>query len=423
MYTLITAIMLNKDKPSGLVEIDISLFTLNQVFSQFRTGYLVLTNSFIAGEHFLTLEAMRSNYIHNDNEAMVIKDWLLAVNNKTLPTTKVEPEYEFSKVNYTDGPQGGFDALGVHPTSTIGDYPPSSLTDLYLKKDSVDPIHLTNNVIAVINGYLHRHDPYCRGIKVTDGARSMHKAKDGQYGLLSFANVGGVQTRIFAQGKVTRHNPALTMLQECVVDLGIPLTGKNMMLSIAGQLIYADDVYRIIDREKGLIVLNLSRINWNERMQHAVNHMVFPPMLGLIEGDRLNQVSLETLRSDAFVLEVLRMSQSFVILTNQTYKTVKKEPVSYLGSYGRYTSHKYNYDPMLDVYGRIVPYFYRGNQPHPFMKDSHLFFVPKAFFEHTRNVMNSTVGGSKTNALTETMTHRTSPNQMEWLNLEFIKPL
>ena len=57
MYKLETAVLMAKVKPTGLNEVDVANFSLKEVLENYKTGYLVLTNEFLTGEVFVTLEA------------------------------------------------------------------------------------------------------------------------------------------------------------------------------------------------------------------------------------------------------------------------------------------------------------------------------------------------------------------------------
>ena len=56
MYYLETAVLMAKVKPDGLNEVDVSNFSLKELLENYKTGYLVLTNDYLTGEVFLTLE-------------------------------------------------------------------------------------------------------------------------------------------------------------------------------------------------------------------------------------------------------------------------------------------------------------------------------------------------------------------------------
>jgi len=215
----------------------------------------------------------------------------------------------------------------------------------------------------------------------------------------------------------------LAYFHEIVLELGVDLTNKSVFMSVAGNFIYSNDIYRIIDPANGVIVLNLSRLNFIDRIQRAIKCIEMPEILLRSENDRLYNLSKETIKSDAFILDVLRMSQTFVIVADQPNYTIKKTPVNYNGNYGVYFDNKYGYDIMVDSYGRIVPYFYYGNQKHPFMKDKHIFQIPLEFAEKTQNVRNRHPYKNDPLTFNETVTEHSGPMQCSWLNIDFIKPL
>lgn len=422
MYNLVTAILMAKDKPTGLNEVDISRFTLQSTLSEYTIGYLVLTNTYLQGELFITLDVLRGTDLGLGSYDITITEWLKQNGNKTLPHSIIEPEYEFSKLNYIDLHQGGFEKSAVHPYSTIPDYPVSSLTDLYVKKDAIDTNLLVSNCVVTVNGYLHTHSRYKQGIKVVDGCRTAMFSKRGQYGLISFNDAGGVTLQNINRDMIHRSHIDVSYYQEVVIELGRSLTGKGIMLSLAGQLITSSDVVKVIDLENGIVVINIARLNFIDRIQQALQVIEMPELLMLTDNDNIDQVQKDTITSDPFILAVLRMSQTFLLITEQPNFTVKREPVYYQGVYGRYFSERFNYDIMVDAYGRIVPYFYYGNLSHPFMSDKHIYQVPIEYTEKTQNIRNRHKWRYKGPTFNESITNHTEAMPLDWLDVQFVKP-
>lgn len=422
MYYLETAVLMAKVKPDGLNEVDISNFSLKELLENYKTGYLVLTNDYLTGEVFLTLEAIRTTDLGMGTFDITITNWLKNNGVKTLPHSLKEPVYKFTKLNYADAAQSGYSRLAVHPYSTIAGYPLSSLTDLYVRKDGVDSSILNANSLFVVNGYLHTHDIYKEGIKITDATKSMMYAKKNHLGVISFNNCGEVKHFTLKPEMIHRSSNDIGLYQELVLELGVSLKGKGAFLSLAGMFIYSNDVYKITDEENGIIVVNLTRLNLLDRIQRAIEFIDFPEMLLHSQEDNITLLDKDMILSDAFIMAILRMSQTFVMVTDQPHHMVKREPVNYQGVYGRYFSHRFDYDMMVDSFGRIVPYFYYGNQKHPFMTDKHIFQVPLEFAERQKNIARRHDWRYKPSIVNESMTNLSEAMPINWLNVEFIKP-
>lgn len=422
MYKLVTAILLAKDKPKGLLEVDVSNFTLKDVLNNYKLGYLVLENSHLVDELFLDIVKMRKISLGTSDYTITITEWLQTNGDKLLPHSITEPDYEFSRLNYTDGYQGGFDRTAIHPYSTISDYPISSKTSLYLSKSSIDATILSENSLVVINGYLHTHVKHKQGIRVVDGCRSMMYAKAGHLGVISFQNAGGVKLVSLSPEMIHKGSANLPYYHEIVLELGIDLTDKGVMLSLAGNFIYSNDIYKVIDPKNGVIVVNLSRLNLVDRIQQTIKVIEMPDLLTRITGDRLDNISVDVIKSDPFILDLIRLSQTFVIVTNQPYQTVDKKPFSYNGNYGRYFNASYKHNIMVDSFGRIVPYFYYGNQRHPFLPDKHFYQIPLEFAEKTQNIKTRNHNSTEQYTYSESITDHTHPMDCSWLDIQYIKP-
>lgn len=136
MYNLVTAVLIAKDKPKGFVEVDVSGMTIATLYAKYKAGYLVLTNTQLTGEMFLTLSAMKGLYLQVPNFQTTISQWLTLNGNRVIPNTlSNEPTFDFNMVHYTDVHQAGYVKQAIHPDSTISGYPVSSLTDLYISKE------------------------------------------------------------------------------------------------------------------------------------------------------------------------------------------------------------------------------------------------------------------------------------------------
>lgn len=423
MYKLISAVLMAKVKPKGLVEVDISGFTLKSVLENYKLGYLVLENNHLPDELFLDINTLKKTNLGISNYDITIIDWLEINGDKLLPHTLVEPEFEFSKINYGDGYQSGFNRTAVHPYSTIDNYPISSKTALYIDKDGVSADQLNDNVVCVINGYLHNHNKFRQGVKILDGCKTIMYSKKNHLGLLSFKDAGGVKNYALGMEMIHKGPAGLPYIKEVILELGVDLTDKTVFLSIAGNFIYSNEVYRIIDGVNGIISLNLSRLNFIDRIQQTIKTIEMPEILLRAENDRLYNLSKETIQSDPFILDVLRMSQTFVIVANQPNCVIDKKPLNYNGNYGVYFSGRFDFNPVVDAYGRIVPYFHYGNQKHPFMKDKHIYQIPLEFAEKTQNVRNRHPYLHDPLTFDESVTEHTDPMPCNWLNLNFIKPL
>lgn len=424
MYSLVTAVLFERQKPKGFEEVNVSAMSIKTLYDKYAMGYLVLLNPAlgVGVELFLDLKKMREMNLGLATFDTTVGQWLTLNGNKLLPHTKVEPQFNFSRVNYADGYQAGFKKLAVHPRSTIEGYPLSALTDLYVYKDIVDVDILHHNSVFAINGYLHTHSKFRQGVKISDGSRSMMHAKSDHIGVLSFQQVGGVKLINLNQDMIKPTANDITLYEECYLDLGIDLSNKSVLISVAGQLIHARDAYRIFDAENGKVILNLSKINFIDRIQRAVKFIEIPELM-LVERDyRVAPIDIAYLLSNAFILSALKMSQTFVMVVDQQYMGMSREPVLYGSVYGRYYSPTFNYKPMVDEFGRFVPYFYQGAHKHPFMNTKHIFSTPKEYVERTFNIRDTAKWRFKPVTVNESTPYVTRPMGCQWLTLQFISP-
>lgn len=424
MYNLVTSLLIAKVKPKGFEEIKgtaLRNMTIDTLFNDYIEGYLVVTNNHLAGEKFLDIRTLRDTNLGILSFGTRLHQLFTALGDRLLPHLDDEPEYDFNKINYADAYQGGFNKVVVHPTSTLEGYSTSDLTDLYMYKGSVDGDIVSNNVIAVINGYLHNHGRYKLGIKVRDGGKTIMNSKVNQAGLLSFSDVGGVRTIEVTPEITKRTKDDISLYQECYIDLSTDLTDKTVMFSIAGTLVSSQDVIQVINPKSGGVIINLSRISFIDRVQHAIKTLGSDELEVNLGTGRIQSLDLEYVTSDAFVNLVLRMSQTFAIIVDQPIVTIKKEPLTYLGVYGKYSSYKYEYDPIVDELGRIVPFFHGGVSSYPTLHDKHLILTPYEFVERSFNIRDTTGWRHGESSYFETTPYVSRANNIEWLTMTFIK--
>lgn len=422
MYTLITAVLKKRNEVSGFVELDVKSMTLTQLLNDYAQGYLVLSNPYLTGELFLSLDQIRASNLGLASYNTSVGNWLISNGNKTLPYSSTEPQYTYTKPYYVDGHYSGFKSSAVHPVATITDYPKATLTDLYIHKETVDSMLLHENTLVMVNGYMHTHTPYKQGIKISDGVKSVNVAKTYQLGVLSFQDCGGVEMVNFDPSMLSKSTDEVALYRECIINLDQDISGKSIMLSIAGHLIYDPRHYRIIDPVNGYIALNLSQINLIDKIQKAVNFLEFPELLQVFGGDILKNISLDVIESDVFIMSLLRMTQSFAIIVNQPAYSVTKSPIFYQGVKGRYFTNEFGYDIITDEIGRFVPYFYYGNQPHPLFPDKHIIHVPKEYVERTVNLRNTSDWRYRNNSYEAPSPTMSNPTDCQRFELEFYKP-
>lgn len=422
MYSLVTAVLLERNKPKGFEEVNVGGMSIKTLFANYSVGYLVLTNKDLPGEQFLGLDVMRGLNLGLATYDTTVNQWLTLNGKKLLPHSLKEPLFNFSRVNYADAYQAGFKRLAVHPRSTIGGYPLSALTDLYLYKDMVDGDILNKNTIFTVNGYLHTHTRHRQGVKVSDATRSILHSGCDHVGVLSFQQVGGVKLVNFGLDMIHSTKDDIKLYEECYLNLGQSLENKTVLLSIAGQLIYSNDVYRVFDAETGKIALSLAKINFIDRIQEAVKFMEFPDLMLGDRDYRVSPIDIEYILSNPFILSVLRMSQTFAIIIDHEFMGVIKEPVNYGSVYGRYYSPEFGYKPMIDEFGRFVPYFYQGVHKHPFMKNKYIFSTPFEYTERKFNIRDTGKWRYRPITASESTTFVTRPMECRWLTLQFASP-
>ena len=155
-------------KPVGVnqsyQDINVSLMTLGDIYKKFIDGYIELSNTAIDGNVFLSVEDLKScDLPKRDN--LTFEYWLSYIGNRSLPTTDTRVEFVTKKISHRDALQAGYDLMICSRDAHYGaNLPQSEKKDLYLTKSTGAIGLLRTRSLVSVNGHLHPHRSYYRGI-------------------------------------------------------------------------------------------------------------------------------------------------------------------------------------------------------------------------------------------------------------------
>ena len=350
-------------KPVGVnqsyQDINVSLMTLGDIYKNFIDGYIELSNTAIDGNVFLSVEDLKScDLPKRDN--LTFEYWLSYIGNRSLPTTDTRVEFTTKKISHRDALQAGYDLMicsrDAHYDANL---PQSEKKDLYLTKSTGAIGLLRTRSLVSVNGHLHPHRSYYRGICVLGGGESTPAAGNFLCSITSFATIGDVSFVPFTQSMIHRYAPATPYSQQAIIDTTVDLSDKTVMLSLGGVLVTSSKVIEVVNPENGIIKLNLSRFDIVDAIYQSVGKINLESLGILDENSLANnyRFARAMLLSDEVVLKYLQLVQTFLIVIDNPNVQITKEPVSRTGIAGKFEV-KYNPTlPLVDDTGRIVEYW------------------------------------------------------------------
>jgi hypothetical protein len=350
-------------KPVGVnqsyQDINVSLMTLGDIYKKFIDGYIELSNTAIDGNVFLSVEDLKScDLPKRDN--LTFEYWLSYIGNRSLPTTDTRVEFATKKISHRDALQAGYDLMicsrDAHYDANL---PQSEKKDLYLTKSTGAIGLLRTRSLVSVNGHLHPHRSYYRGICVLGGGESTPATGNFLCSITSFATIGDVSFVPFSPPMIHRYAPATPYSQQAIIDTAVDLSDKTVMLSLGGVLVTSSKVIEVVNPENGIIKLNLSRFDIVDAIYQSVGKINLESLGILDENSLANNYRFPRamLLSDEVVLKYLQLVQTFLIVIDNPNVQITKEPVSRTGIAGKFEV-KYNPTlPLVDDTGRIVEYW------------------------------------------------------------------
>lgn len=366
MYTLVSATLRKKGKNEPYRSLNIATVTLVNLFNQYDDGHIEVTNPNLSPDAlYVDLRALRGANVPFYNQGFEL--WLQAIGNRVLPFLSEEPVYTSKPVVYRDAHQAGYRVMAVdpeapapnpyscHPEAVSVDK--SKQVDLFVTKPNVSHGDLYDYVLCSVNGFLHRKVKADTGILIKDGGITARRQPVSQMGLISFKGVGKVEEYGFNPDWLHPIKEGGDWRDGVVVETGMDLTGKSVLISVAGYLHHADAAYDVLSLANGTVKLNIGRIEWIRRLLDMQNYIDIS-LLGLTRSQRARKAfSVQETRTNEFYYKLLTLSQSFLIVVDNPRVITERIALGQTGINGLLESPREPASPLLHHTGRFQEYW------------------------------------------------------------------
>lgn len=353
-YHYVSAVTRARREDIDWVPTDLTQVRINDLFTSYFQVCLTLRNAVDATDSYLTTDALRT-VAPLAMPSPTVAAWLASLGNQMLPTTTTPPALALAPVGYSDLWQAGYHAdLASRSRSPQSQATASSLDDLLITKPGLDMASMSQYLLTTVNGYLHRSEGSINGLYAVDGGKSHRVSGNNHAGILSFLNIGPIQQIPFTAAMMHTPHALTTYAQSVYVDLGIPLTGKTVLVSIGGYLHVLDGTYAVIGTSS--IKLNMFKLPIPERIYQSREQLDLSS-LPIEEGAaKAGQYVVASLYSDAVLKAYLTMSQSFAIVIDTPHFYVRKHQLERFVIPGRYFHHAAHRYPLFGSMGRLWDY-------------------------------------------------------------------
>lgn len=262
--------------------------------------------------------------------SITVRDWLLSINEKTLPYDIKLFSYAEKYVRYGHLFHCGYNVepIGHHASPDSGG---SNATkeDLYVTKPGVSGTELGKYGLFSVNGFYHLSDYDDKGVYIFDGHRTIIKGNDNQVGVLSFKDVGEIKQIPITEDML--HPPAPDAPLSEGIYIKVPeqyeMEGWTFIFSIGGYLHVGDGAYSLSGERT--FRLYHSRFHLLDRYLSDRDEMDLSSLSFTQYPDYKNPslVPVKELFTDKVLKAYLTLPQSFIIAVKTPQLFHELEPV------------------------------------------------------------------------------------------------
>ena len=359
MYVFKGSFLRAKNSRDGYLNVDTSTMLMGDILENYVDGYIILSNTQLTGTMYITINALRTAKVRMVT-TMTMNQWFAYTSNDQLPTTQLIPRYKQSTVLYSDAFAANF------KVDCIGRYLPlnaniskADKVDLLLRKNVPNKNDLYTKVVTTVNGLTHRSFAHEDGIAVAGGGSTFNNTGINTVGILSFAKSCNVRQYAITESMISSSSSTVPLYNELLINLGVSLENKSIMVSIGGHLFVNKGVGEVVNPETGIILVKLVKLNLVKMILNTVGKINLDS-LGVFAVDKsmtYNKVRVEDIKSDVCVKKYMTLDQSFVIVADTQCIQTQYDNLGISGLPGSYESRDEPMYPIVNSQGMMPEYW------------------------------------------------------------------
>lgn len=358
MYTLISAVTLENTVDAQYTATDVSQTPINILYSLYTEIYLTLSNPYLPANVYVNMEDLKPQLAGYSG---LISQWLGNIGNMTLPTIASLPTAGVLYARYSDATHSAYkfdvDKVGFQIPLN---YPSDLLPDLKISRPgySTDLTLINKYCLTTVNGFLHPTDSDGYTSYILSGAQTMRKANNNNVGILSFLDIGTVQTypidpnQVYADSSNT--NSALS--DKMYLYLNQNISGQTVMLSLGGYLV-APQKNLFYQVGNNTFCLHTAALPMLERYFESIPYLDLSSLGLATYPYNSNTINGAEFLSQATLLKYLQLPQSFWIVVNTPRLNFTPQYIQASKLPGSFISGTKPNNPLIVGYGRMAEYW------------------------------------------------------------------
>lgn len=329
---------------------------LSQVYAKYAKVYISVFNNYTQTVNHIAMETYRPMLT---GDKRTVNEWLADNANVPLNSVRELPDANMTEARYANAILSKYKielARAGYPN--VPGMPVEDLYDLALTRPQF-PTNMElikDYCLTTVNGFYHRAD-YANDVAyILDGGKTAMKNRCSHTGILSFLNIGKVQTIRVKAEDVFPLTEGAPLSQGIILKCPVDLTNKSLIMVIGGYMVHEQkDVF--FRNGESTYVLNLLGLPYLERIQESEYSLDLSSMkIEHLDTNKDNAIVLESITSDEAIKAYLTLSQSFfaVIDTPELFYTKINARVSNLPGFVAYYEDPVY--PLFMGYGKQVEY-------------------------------------------------------------------
>ncbi|WP_233874201.1 hypothetical protein [Paraburkholderia adhaesiva] len=355
MYTLVSAMGKALGGGQDWSAIDLGDMSFAAVIQNYAVVYAVLANPFLAAPVSLNLNDILATIT---DQQQTFNAYLAAMGDAALPTSDTIPTLTPAYARYQDAFQAGYAIEPISPIASLtSPLPTTEKTDLFMTRESTSYSDFIQSCMVSVNGFFHLIDTDREnGIWVIDGMKSVIHAKKIKVGIVDFEDLGTLTYVPITPEMIYKQIDTENLGNRAYLNLGVDLTGYTVMVVIGGYL-------HVLDAKTvSLVGIRSLMINFNNLplfdRYYESGRFIDLSMLPLSKWpDNPHAFTVAEMISDAYIEAYLAMSQSFVVLIDNTQLWTELVGVEAPRWPGAYISYVEPVWPLMTGSGKIAEYW------------------------------------------------------------------
>lgn len=327
MYTYVNAVVEYPNR--SVAEVDVANVTFRSLKEQYREVYLNLYNTITyTAPYCCQLSAIYFDVV----DEMTVSEWLVHIGNKTLPTAYGFAGIRLRQARFGDATNCGYlFAVADMGTALDSGQALEERDDLLLTHPKWGITGLANNAMITINGLFHFPSASPNGCYLANGGRTVNHTQSTDVGILDFSEIGTLQYLPIKAEMIHRGVTTIPLYHTAYVTFTEVISEKIPILSLFGFLLLPNQHFQVVNDHT--IAIDLNALSLIDKFFIAQHVLELPPFPNTTFSDHIKK---STFVSDAFMVYLLTLPQSFLVLVDATNLRQSVNNTEHIGFPGRY---------------------------------------------------------------------------------------